>query len=118
MKNEPKTLARLSQITEALWLARSEKLQKAAEAEQALCATIDALRTEQRHALETLGEAANLDHGHLHSLSRWLKWSETECRNLNGRLARARAELSQERAAARLAFGKHRAVCELARHRR
>lgn len=119
MVKDGKTLHRLTEVIETLWLVRSEALQKAAGEERKLRAELDGQRREQRQTLDFVAESAGeIESAYLLSMSHWLRWSEAECRDINTRIARARAVLEKERAVAREAFGKHQAVQHLCRSRK
>ncbi len=115
MKNRRHELQRLKRVTEAVWLASSQVLRQKAEAERAASMRLGKLQRDRESCMELVSADGATDGAMIVSAARWMRWSEKERARLNMDLARARAELAREQAAAKTAFAKDQALDELLR---
>lgn len=114
----PGELERLTEITELLWLVKSRELRAKIEEEAELRRKMKDLEEQRRLCLDNLGSSeAEQSSPHLVA-ARWLRWSETERKDLNLDLAGTRAELIDLRSKAQTAFGRKIAAQQLSRMRK
>ncbi len=112
-KKRQKDLKRLKKVTEAAWLAASQKLREKAGEERAAAARLAQLASDRKACMEQINADTTNDMSQMLAATRWLRWSEAERSRQNVGLARLRAELAQEQQVARTAFAKDQALSKL-----
>ena len=113
MRTRKEDLKRLKKVTEAVWLASSQKLREKANAERAGQARLDGLARDRQRCLDLIASENGPDVAQILSATNWMRWSEAERARQNIALARLRAELAQEQAVAKRAFAKDQAMGKL-----